>query len=175
MQEARPAGLTTTDVLAIIGAITGTVGTLLALAALLWDYYKWHLSEQVQLKVTAFPGFLMTTGDPNQEYISLTATNIGKIPTTIKLITLQGFEKKKDLKKRNGQRVSIVTPAYGQLPVQLKPGDDWTGGIYQDLSGIEEYYKYNLVFIQFEDTMSKTPIRAQLDIEKIKSSNQRSR
>jgi hypothetical protein len=48
-------GLTTIDVLAIIGAVTGVIGTIAGVAALAWDYYKWRYSERVQLKVTAIP------------------------------------------------------------------------------------------------------------------------
>jgi hypothetical protein len=139
------------------------------LIALGWDIYKWKVAERVQLKVSAMPGFVMTTGDPRQRYISITATNTGKISTTIKLLTLHGFKNKKDLKKRNGEMASIVTPVYGQLPVRLNPGDDWTAGLLQDLNGIEEYFQYPFVFVGFEDTVSDKPVRAQLDMEKIKN------
>lgn len=80
--------MSTTDVLAIIGAVTGIIGTIAGLGALGWDVYKWRYSERVQLKVTATPGFVTTT-NPKEEMIMVSVTNIGKVPTTLKLLSLQ--------------------------------------------------------------------------------------
>ena len=46
--------MTTTDVLAIIGAVTGITGTLLAMGALIWDFYKWRYSERVRASSMGF-------------------------------------------------------------------------------------------------------------------------
>ncbi|CAN5849405.1 hypothetical protein BH24ACI1_BH24ACI1_08340 [soil metagenome] len=63
--------MTTTDILAIIGAITGIFGTIAGLAALGWDFYKWRYSERVRLKVTATPNFVSTT-NPHKSLIWVT-------------------------------------------------------------------------------------------------------
>lgn len=77
--------MTTTDVLAIIGAVTGIIGTIAGLFALCWDYYKWKYAERVQLKVTAIPNFV-NAEDRRKEMIWVSVTNIGKIPTTINFL-----------------------------------------------------------------------------------------
>ncbi len=162
--------MTPTDVLAIIGAITGVIGTVAGIGALVWDFYKWRYSERVRLKVTAIPGFI-TKENSDQKYISVSVCNIGKLPTTIKLISLHGFNNKKELKKRNGKRISIIrSPDFGQLPIRLNPGDDWTCLLRQDLGGIKEYLEFRHFIIQMEDTMSEFPFRAEIDKELFKKS-----
>jgi hypothetical protein len=159
--------MTTTDVLAIIGAVTGVTGTIAGLGALGWDYYKWRYSERVQLKVTATPNFI-STDNPDEEFIMVSVANIGKIPTTLKLISLQGFESKKKLKKQYGQKIGVVNKIlYGPLPFRLEPGSDWTGGIRHG-SGIEPFLDYEYFVIQVEDTMSTKPFRAIVDKSRIK-------
>ncbi|MBS1770033.1 MAG: hypothetical protein JSS77_10250 [Acidobacteria bacterium] len=154
-------GLTTTDVLAIIGAVTGIVGTIAGVSALVWDYYKWRHSERVRLTVLATPGFV-STSDPYTKYIHISVTNVGKIPTTIKLLSFHGFDSKKHLKSRRGHHVSLVmTLGYGTLPVRLNPGDDWIGGIRQDQ--FVEYQAYKYFYVQIEDTMSEFPFRAEIE------------
>ena len=161
--------MTPTDVLAIIGAITGTTGTVLALVALIWDYYKWKHNETVQLEVQAIPNFAYTL-NPGQDYIRVMVKNIGKVSTTIKLITLHGFDSKRDMKKLPyGHSTAIVTPAIGTLPVKLNPTDDWDGFLLQDLEGIETYFKYKHFCVQIEDSMSKKPFRAEVDKSRIKT------
>lgn len=81
----QQSALTATDVLAIIGAVTGITGTLLALGALIWDFYKWRYSERVRLRVWATPGFA-NTANPHELLISISVTNVGKIPTTLKAV-----------------------------------------------------------------------------------------
>ncbi|MBA3715916.1 MAG: hypothetical protein H0W76_26295 [Pyrinomonadaceae bacterium] len=160
--------MTTTDVLAIIGAVTGIIGTIAGLFALCWDYYKWKYAERVQLKVTAIPNFV-NAEDRRKEMIWVSVTNIGKIPTTIKLLTLHGFNSKRGMKKRNGENLAIITqPFYGQLPAKLNPGDDWDGGFDQHSEGIEEYLKYKYFVVQVEDTMSNKPFRAEVDKSLVK-------
>lgn len=118
--------MTSTDVLAIVGAVTGTIGTLLALAALGWDFYKWRYAERVQLEVIANPG-MVSTDNPNEKLIMVRVTNIGKVSTTIKLLSLHGFDSKKALRKRNGQNVAVAhLPMYcPPLPHKLSPGEEW--------------------------------------------------
>jgi hypothetical protein len=159
----------TTDVLAIIGAVTGIIGTIAGLAALGWDYYKWRYAERVQLRVWATPGFA-TTDNPNENLISISVTNIGKISTTIKLISLHGFDSKRELKKRNGQEPSVVlNPLYATapFPARLEPGNEWSGAINQDQEGIRKYLKYKYFILQIEDALSEKPFRAEIDKSRI--------
>ena len=159
--------LTTTDILALVGAITGTIGTVLALVAIVWDYYKWRYNEIVQLSVAALPNFV-TTFNPEQNYIRVMVTNIGKIPTTIKLISLHGFNSKKEMRQKNGHDVALITPAMGELPVKLNPADDWDGFLIQNFEGVEKYLKYKYFCVQIEDTMSTKRFRAEVDKSKLR-------
>src|SRR5258706_5761170 len=119
--------MTQTDVLAIIGAITGIIGTIAGFGALGWDFYKWRYSERVRLKVFANLNFI-STDNPRDEMLMISVTNIGKVATTIKMLSFHGFNSKRELKKRNGNEMSIMmNPLHGQLPARLNPGDDWTG------------------------------------------------
>ncbi len=155
--------MTITDILAVIGAITGIIGTIAGLAALGWDFYKWRYSERVSLKVTATPNFV-STSNPHEKLIWVTVTNIGKIPTTIKLLSFHGFDTKDELKKRNGKKLSIMmNPLHGQLPVRLNPGDDWACGFSQNSGLVEQYDEFKHLFVQIEDTMSEKPFRAEID------------
>jgi hypothetical protein len=91
-----------TRLLAIIGAVTGTIGTIAGLAALGWDWYKWRYSENVRLKVTANPNFIFVQNNPllpdksHENLIWVSVTNVGKIPTTVKLVSFNGFSSKID-------------------------------------------------------------------------------
>ena len=99
--------MSTTDILALVGAVTGIIGTVAGISALAWDVYKWRYSEKVRLEVTATPNFVSTV-DPDTKHINVSVTNIGKIPTTIKLLSLTGFNSKKEMKKRYGEEVSVL-------------------------------------------------------------------
>jgi hypothetical protein len=168
----QASGLTTTDILAVIGAVTGITGTLLALAALIWDFYKWRYAERVRLRVWATPGFA-NTANPQEILINISVTNIGKIPTTLKLLSFHGFDSKKELKKRNGKDVSInVRPLYptGPFPYHLEPGKEWNGAIDQTQPLLMKYLNYKYFMVQVEDTMSEKPFRAEIDQKRFRES-----
>jgi hypothetical protein len=63
--------LTTTDILAIIGTITGTIGTIAGLTALGWDFYKWRRSTTPRLKVSFVTGSVQvsTTGNTGGQIV----------------------------------------------------------------------------------------------------------
>jgi hypothetical protein len=157
-----------TRLLAIIGAVTGIIGTVAGLAAIGWDFYKWRYSERVRLKVTANPNFLFYHPglpdhmQPKDNLLAVSVTNIGKIPTTVKFVSFHGFNSKSAMRKRNGEEMSFaMTPKYAELPAKLAHGDDWTGFFLQD--GLETYLKYEYFVVQIEDSMSEFPFRAIVD------------
>ena len=161
-------GLTLTDLLAIIGAIAGTLGTVLALMAIGWDFYKWRYNETVQLEVSAFPNFASTAN--TQIYIRVMVTNIGKIATTVKLISVQGFDSKpkRTSKKYEGKDLGIINPAIGSLPVKLNPSDDADFLIFQNFEGIEKFRKYQYLYFRIEDSVSKRKFGAAIKMRDIK-------
>jgi hypothetical protein len=172
MMVVQQSGLTTTDVLALIGAVTGITGTLLALAAVIWDFYKWRYSERVRLRVWAAPGFRSTV-NPRETLISISVTNIGKVATTLKLLFFHGFDSKKELKKRNGKDVSVnLHPLYptGPFPYRLEPGNEWSGAIDQKQPPLLKYLEHKYFIVQVEDTMSEKPFRAEIDKKRCRES-----
>lgn len=155
--------MTVTDVLAIIGAVTGITGSLLAIAALGWDFYKWRYTERVRLKVWASGGHVTTT-NRHEELIRVSVTNIGKVGTTIQAIALQGFNSKKEMKKRYGHKVGVISqPLFATLPARLEPGNQWDGCIKQNTPDILEYLKFKHFIVQVEDSISDKPFRAEID------------
>lgn len=164
--------MTVTDILAIIGAVTGIVGTMLALAALGWDFYKWRYSERVRLRVWATPGFA-STNNPSEKLIMISVTNIGKIATTLKVLSFHGFDSKKELKNRNGKDVSInLHPLYatGPFPYRLEPGNEWSGAIDETQPSLQKYLNHKYFIVQVEDTMSAKPFRGEVDQKRMKQS-----
>jgi len=160
--------MTVTDVLAIIGAVTGTIGTMLGIAALGWDFYKWRYSERVRLRVWAAGGHV-STANRNEQLIRISVTNIGKVGTTIQALAIHGFNSKKEMKKRYGGGLAIIPqPLYATLPARIEPGNDWNGYIKQDTPDIYEYLKFKHFIIQIEDSISGKPFRAEIDKSSIK-------
>lgn len=155
--------MTVTDVLALIGAVTGIIGTVAGISALGWDYYKWRFAERVQLRVSAVPNFL-STDNPHEPMIWVHITNVGKISTKIHNISIQGFDKKPTKKKRHGDKIAIVRQIlYNQLPVMLHPGEDWSGGIRQNTPDIQEFTTFKYFIVSIEDSVSDWPFRAEVD------------
>lgn len=160
--------MTLTDILALIGAVTGIIGTMLGIAALGWDFYKWRYSERVRLKVWASGGHV-STANRNEQLIRISVTNIGKIGTTIQAIALHAFNSKKEMKKRYGESLSIVVhPMFATLPARIEPGNDWNGYLRQDTPDIYEYLKFKYFIVQVEDSISGKPFRAEIDKSSIK-------
>lgn len=124
------------------------------------------------LRVWATAGFANTV-NPHEKLISISVTNIGKIPTTLKLLSFHGFDSKKELKKRNGKDVTInISPLYptGPFPYRLEPGNEWQGAIDQRQPSLLKYLKHKYFMVQVEDTMSEKPFRAEVDQKRFQES-----
>ena len=119
--------MTSTDFLAWLGAITGTV-------ALGWDVFKWAHSG-ANIKVSASPN--MKVIPPNDDYgglyVFVEARNVGNGKTT--LTHLVGFHYGslyKRLVRRPPDRNFIIgNPLPGPLPHVLDGGERWLGLIPQ--------------------------------------------
>jgi hypothetical protein len=112
-----------TTILAILGAVTGTL-------ALAWDVIKWWSSGPKPL-VEARSGMLIV-GDSrfksDQTHISITITNRGDSPTTITNIGGREYKSRfaKILRKSDFQFIGIPITAK-PLPYKLEPGEVWQG------------------------------------------------
>ena len=109
-------------------------GALVASAVLLWDVYKWK-TQGPKLVLRLSPNSVVV-GDPsleNQTWVSVTVTNVGSQPSTIKGVRMVYFASY--LKRlRNKAKKAAVFPNPNQvnpLPRRLEPGDEWRGLIPQ--------------------------------------------
>ena len=96
----------------------------------------------------------------------ISVANIGKIPTTLNLLSFHGFDSRKELKKRNGKDVTInLTPLYakGAFPYRLEPGNEWSGAIDQRQPLLQKYLNHKHFIVEVEDIMSDKPFRAEVD------------
>ena len=109
-------------------------GALVASAVLLWDVYKWK-TQGPKLVLRLSPNSVVV-GDPpyeNQTWVSVTVTNVGSQPTTVKGVGMRYFSSY--LKRlRNKSEIDAVFPnpnLRDPLPRRLEPGDEWRGLIPQ--------------------------------------------
>ncbi len=124
-----------TDVLAIIGAVTGST-------ALVWDFFKWQRSERPHLKVEVIQKIKLK--HDNDELVKVVVTNIGRLTLTINFVTVQIFSRKWFGLKKEPGTVSFFGEVHPKtLPVVLEPGRQWVGQYdhfdlyYQDLKSAE--------------------------------------
>lgn len=146
--------MTLTDVLALIGAFTGS-------GALLWDIFKWFNSG-ARLRVKVSPNTILVGGGISHhnasKRISIEVTNVGHRKTT--LVTL-GFRCDKNLfgslTGRGSQYFVVPQPEYAaQLPVLLDVGERWVGLVSQT-EEIEAMIKNYRFFVTMTHSASAKP------------------
>jgi hypothetical protein len=109
-------------------------GASIATLVLAWDVYKWKTSGP-KLSMCVSPNMIVI-GDPEREgktWVSVTISNIGNLPTTLKGI---GMEHYNNLFARIRRKPSVAAifpnpNTSFPLPRILNPGDEWTGLIPQ--------------------------------------------
>jgi hypothetical protein len=92
--------MTATTVIAWIGAVTVTV-------ALVWDLVKWWYAERVILDIHASPNMVITT-DTETPHIMVVVTNRGRLTTTLKLLSFEVYDTKRQMKRRKPVKQSVV-------------------------------------------------------------------
>ena len=153
-----------TTVAAWVGAITGSVGTITGISALLWDYYKWKHSGP-KLKIEVIPGMAAINVPhiaPTDRVIWVKVINTGSGRTTITNLAFFYFENEpdKDITKSVPTQQSVVmSPGMGnqQLPYFLESGGQWDGFAKQDVETERQArtgYYYAVVY----HTMSDNPL-----------------
>lgn len=120
-------GMTSTEIAAWWGAI-------LASLVLFWDVYKWK-RQGPKLVMRLSPN-IHVYGDPRREnkiWISITVTNIGDRPTTIKGVGMEFYASWLQRLRNRVKEAAIFTyPNYDlPLPRVLNSGDEWRGLIPQ--------------------------------------------
>jgi hypothetical protein len=134
--------MTTTTVIACIGAITGTI-------ALVWDFVKWSYAERVILDIHASPN-MVTTTDPRTPHVMIVVTNKGKLTTTLKLLSFEVYDTKRQMKRRKPVKQSVVpNPLPGVLPHVLEPGKEWMGLVEQNNTNSRNTRPIDTAFVQY--------------------------
>lgn len=153
-QSSLEVKMTLTDVLALVGAFTGS-------GALLWDVFKWFNSG-ARLRMNVSPNtILVGNGTPLQDEtkrISIEITNVGHRKTT--LVTL-GFRCDTNLwgslTGRGSLYFVVPQPEYAQqLPVLLDVGERWVG-LVTKTEEIEAMIKNHRFFVTMTHSASAKP------------------
>ena len=167
-KDIKVAAMGITDVVAWIGAITGT-------GALLWDIYKWKHSGP-KLKVSVSPGMaLYLPGRPetSDRFLLVRVVNIGHSKTTLNTLSFlhSDFPLRKSKKKPVNQFV-VTRPDPGKLPHVLEPGEEWVGMAKQDdkmNSMMKKGYLYCRVYHSLSDQPAVARVTDNLDVIKKKT------
>jgi hypothetical protein len=156
-----------TETVAWIGAITGSIGTVTGVSALIWDLYKWKRQARPQLDIVALPGmmfappmgqFLPGMPGPNDRLVRVRVVNLGHRKTTLNILGLAYFASKPNRKmlKPIPQRFFVNNQLFGEnLPRVLEPGEEWNGFINQN-GEIETMALKGYLYALVEHTMGKT-------------------
>ena len=146
--------MTLTDVLALVGAFTGS-------GALLWDVFKWF-NTGAKLRLSVSPNTILVgggfSGDDKTKRISIEVTNVGHRKTT--LVTL-GFRCDTSpwgsLTGKGSLYFVVPQPEYAQqLPVLLDVGERWVGLVAQT-EEIEAMIKNHRFFVTMTHSASAKP------------------
>jgi hypothetical protein len=148
-----------TRLIAWIGVITGSIGSITGTSALLWDLYKWK-HRGPELLVTVVPGmFQIMQGVKidDERLFRITVVNSGSSKTTLTALGFFCFPTKpnKKLTKPVATENFIVTnPLYGNFPHVLETGEQWTGFAKQD-AFIEELARTGYLYAQVYHSLGK--------------------
>ena len=108
---------------------------MVATVVLAWDVYKW-LTQGPKLTMQV-SGNMIVIGDPVREgkkWVSVTISNIGDRPTTLKGIGLKYYKSLFD-RIRDKCALAAVFPNPNDnfpLPRVINPGEEWTGLVPQE-------------------------------------------
>ena len=151
--------ISVTDILAWIGALTGT-------AALLWDFYKWKASGP-KLKVTVVPHMsIYTCGRPESEdtYLLIKVANTGTRKTTITTLGFVYYQSRlKRILKKPSKRAIVPDPKPGELPHVLDAGEEWSGlAIQNDI--VEEQARRGYLYCCVFHSLGNKPVNKRVVI-----------
>lgn len=122
---------TTTDILAIIGAVTGAIGTVAGVAAFSLGRLQveafWTGSQGYSTKRYA-ASHEREVEKPDGPYLLIKVVNIGQSKTVIEDVSLAYFETRWNMWTR-WDRFTFNSPrATGVTPHTLEPGERWFNG-----------------------------------------------
>jgi hypothetical protein len=146
-------------------------GAGIATLLLVWDIFKW-LTSGPRLVFTASADWVMVIhglGKTDATYISLTAANRGHIPATLSHVGLLYYKSHvKRLLRQPNEKFVVTQPGAnfsGDLPVVLRPGEVWQGGIIQD-EKIESMLSNGILESHLFHSASKWAVRAKVKLKR---------
>jgi hypothetical protein len=155
-----------TTIIAWIGAITGSIGMITGVSALLWDFYKWkHSGPKLQISVTTgMAAMNLPRATPNDRFIWVKVINIGQAKTMIQTLAFAHFENEPNKKFNNyppTYQSVVMSPSFGTdstLPANLEPGGEWSGFAKQT-EEIETMARTGYLYARVYHTMGQdTPV-----------------
>lgn len=161
-----------TRFLAVLGAITGSIGSILAITALCWDIFKWRKTERCRLRVELMPNMkqhiLMGV---DQDVIVIRVTNVGKLTTFITLLAIndcRGSRLTRILRRlhlidQEAKAFWIRESEAGKLPKELKPGHEWVSTINKRSPEINAFLRENnKIWVSVSHSMSEKSVYKRL-------------
>ena len=143
-------------------------GAVVATIVLGWDVYKWKM-DGPKLTMRVSPNMLVV-GDPTREgkkWVSVTITNVGNRPTTLKGIGIEHYDSLLNRLRRQTKLAAVFPNPSDKhpLPRILNPGDEWCGLIPQERVdkglSLEEMAKngYLMISASHSHTQKSTQVR----------------
>lgn len=160
----------TTKSVAIIGLVTGSIGTLTGVTALAWDLYKWrHSGPRViawalpNNKIVPAPNVSYLGLPTDEKLVRIRVSNVGHSKTTIQAIGFAYFGERPNRRKSRPVPERFVVPqpyAFGAaLPYELEPGGKDYNGFVGQTPEIEEMARTGYLYALIEHTlMGKRPV-----------------
>lgn len=161
---ATQVGMEATEIAAWWGASVATL-------VLLWDVYKWK-RKGPRLLMRLSPN-MQVWGDPHREgktWVSVTVSNIGDAPTTIKGIGMEFYSNwYRRIRLRPNRAAVFPNPNDTfPLPKVLNPGEEWLGLIPQERvdknRDLEELARTGYLIIWLSQSHRQREMRRRLTI-----------
>ena len=148
-----------TRILAIIGVITGGIGTLTGITALTWDIIKWRKSERVKLSIRVKPGILYTNEGNVPETI-VEISNVGQVQTTIRHVPIEIYKGRfwRELQGTAGSFSNFTNPT----PHCLDKGMYWTGSRSGVSDDIFDEFQDGTPYVCVYHSHSEKPVKVKL-------------
>ena len=150
--------MTTTDVLALVGTVTGS-------AALLLDLVKW-LRSGPRLRIRANPNMQPTQappGTPPGHWTLVRVSNVGDTPTTLLALSLETYSSwGARLLRRPSVRLAVLPTLPVPLPHRLEVSDDWQTVVKPD-PRISTALDEGLLYVAIEDAHRAKPTRFRVE------------
>lgn len=112
-------------------------GATVSLGILIWDIIK-ASREGARLRVTCRPNMLFMNSDSTfseRKHVSVAVVNRGNLPTTVTHLVVHFYSSRLQRLLRKPQEQGCILQQHHftpQLPYVLRPGEIWSGIVYQD-------------------------------------------